>query len=394
MTKSEVQKTIDNMPPGVTRLLIKLDAGEVVDWDAQEIVLGDDGIQNYSAPIPYSRIVSVSPRIDLYAVSLNWGSDPEFFYKKDGKIVPSKMVVPASGRIVKRDGFQAELNPQTNTCRQVAGLYIYDALCDAIEYGRSVGAEVALSVGCEVDKETFYSLPAEEREFGCRPTKNVHENTKRVKGTRTQFRAGGGHIHMGGSRISHLVEEDVETLVKLMDIVCGATSVLIDRDPMNAERRKYYGRAGEYRKKRYGLEYRVLSNFWLRSYTLWSMVTGLLRNAANIAHNKELAKAVLSRFDMKEVRDAINNNDVRLARKVFNQYREVVKEFGLVFNGGLYYRNIDAFAEWANMKNPIDALDVPTIKESFNDWQKHQEYEGQPGFEWFLEDNFDDETVF
>lgn len=317
-----------------------------------------------------------------------WGSDPEFFYVKDDKIVPSKAVIPPYSSIVKRDGFQGELNPGSNTCRQVSGNNIAEALKEAYEYGEMAGAKLSLSVGVEIDKETFYNLPVGERRFGCSPTANVHENKKRVSGTRTRFRSGGGHIHVGGARVRNLYREDPKKLITMIDIVCGVGSVLIDRDVANIERRKHYGRAGEHREKSYGLEYRVPSNFWLRSYTLWSTVTGLLRNALNICEIPELRDEILQAIDVKDVRDAINNNDKELALKVFKQYAEIIEKRKVVFEGGLSFHNIYKFIRWASMADPISVLRVPTVEHSLDEWERHCEYEDVPGLESFLLDNF------
>jgi hypothetical protein len=65
----------------------------------------------------------------------------------------------------------------------------------------------------------------------------------------------------------------------------GNTCVLLDRDPRAAERRQIYGRAGEYRLPDHGLEYRTLSNFWLRAYPLFSLVMGLSRLAVSVVYS-------------------------------------------------------------------------------------------------------------
>lgn len=315
-----------------------------------------------------------------------WGSDPEFFFKKDGKVIPSSRVIPPTSSNVVRDGFQAELNPETNTCRQVSGNKIYDALDEAQEYADRARVEMSLTVGEEVDKETFYGIPAADRRFGCSPTSNVHENTKRVAGTRTQFRSGGGHVHMGSGKLTRMYENDATTLISLMDIVCGVGCVLIDRDPANIERRKHYGRAGEHRKKPYGLEYRVPSNFWLQHYTLWSMVTVMLRNAMNLAADAKLSEELLSKINIQDVRNAINNNDKELAMKIYKQYAGFIKDNKITFQGGFGLELVDKFLEWASNDNPISML--PNIGNPMDVWETHAEYEEVPGIERFLNDDY------
>ena len=50
-----------------------------------------------------------------------------------------------------------------------------------------------------------------------------------------------------------------------MEYTLGLPSVCMDDD---TDRRSLYGASGAYRLKPYGVEYRVLSNFWLRSEEL------------------------------------------------------------------------------------------------------------------------------
>lgn len=45
-----------------------------------------------------------------------------------------------------------------------------------------------------------------------------------------------------------------------MDLFLGVGSVLLDKD---TKRRALYGKAGAMRMKKFGCEYRVLSNFWI-----------------------------------------------------------------------------------------------------------------------------------
>ena len=82
--------------------------------------------------------------------------------------------------------------------------------------------------------------------------------------------------------VQKALHEDPLLAVKILDIVVGNTCVIMDRAPSQVERRKVYGRAGEYRLPAHGIEYRTLSNFWLRSYQLTHLVFSLARFAINI----------------------------------------------------------------------------------------------------------------
>lgn len=223
------------------------------------------------------------------------------------------------------------------------------------------------------------STPMAMRMFGCNPTENAHElRFKRVTGLRERFRAAGGHIHIGLARSTM---NDPAKLVSIMDIVAGNTCVLVDRDPDNAERRKNYGRAGEYRIKPYGIEYRVLSNFWLKSYTLWSMASVLVRNAASI-YKEGFADDLLSRFDMAKVRKAINENDFELAKENFLILSAFLKEHK-AYGHGLNAQRVDKFFKWATQTaDPLTPWN--TLEKTIASWENKRHQSGT-GFESFID---------
>lgn len=317
----------------------------------------------------------------LYYENFNTiGSDPELFFIKDSKVVPSSEVVPEDGQFVIRDGFQGELNPLTAQCRQYAGSYIAQALRNAFRYARSVGAEVSFDVGHIISDDVWSKTGVGMRRFGCNPTMNAHNaRFKRVTGIREKFRAAGGHLHFS---LSNPRDVDMDKLVTVMDIVLGNTCVLIDRDPNNARRRKNYGVAGEYRQKSYGLEYRVLSNFWLRSYTLWSMVSQLGRNSIDI-YNQKLADELIGMFDMRKVRKAINENDYELALENFLILKKFICNHEATGNG-LDHLRMDKLESWLTSKEPLKNWN--TLAKIENDWLTKLETAGV-GFERFI-DNY------
>jgi hypothetical protein len=114
----------------------------------------------------------------------------------------------------------------------------------------------------------------------------------------------------------------------MLDYLLGNTSVLIDRDRANATRRRVYGRAGEFRKQKHGLEYRTLSNFWLEAYPLMSFVTAMAKlaitivNKSNKRHDYE--SAILNAVDGNDIRNAINTNSYALALKNWKKIEPVL----------------------------------------------------------------------
>jgi len=88
---------------------------------------------------------------------------------------------------------------------------------------------------------------------------------------KNNLRSGGGHIHLGSDIIRQIPRGLIFT-ARMLDLFLGIPSILLDHDETTAERRKLYGRAGRYRKPKYGVEYRSMGNFWLASPKLVEVV--------------------------------------------------------------------------------------------------------------------------
>jgi hypothetical protein len=95
--------------------------------------------------------------------------------------------------------------------------------------------------------------------------------------------------------------------VKQLDWFLGAWSVKHDSD---VTRRKLYGKAGAFRPKPYGVEYRPLSNFWIVSKDLRKQVWNRMQTAIRAMENSELSKyAGYKKFNNTLI-EIINNGSV------------------------------------------------------------------------------------
>jgi hypothetical protein len=288
----------------------------------------------------------------VQAFTVTFGCDPEFFFEKKGQIIGSEKVINLEkGLPVKLDarkngsctsntnaskfivdGVQAELNPKPDTCRARLGNEISSCFRTLYE---TIKSDPELSINflptVKITKEELMSLNEKSRVFGCSPSKNSDKKSQNVVAlkdpTKYKYRSAGGHIHLGTDSYSNVkcVMKEPARLVQIMDIIVGNTCVLIDRDPGNIERRKVYGRAGEYRTPPHGVEYRTLSNFWLRAYPLMSFVMSLSRVCVNIMASsipgRDFERELLSMVDMNKIRKAINTNDFNLAWSNFQSIK-------------------------------------------------------------------------
>lgn len=216
--------------------------------------------------------------------SPNFGCDPEFFIENTkGEIRGSEEFVPERGpnttAQVIRDGVQVELNPPPQSCRALLARNIAGSI-RILEVMLTKSTDLKLSTKAVVHVEEKYlaKLSEQARALGCTPSNNAHGTIAITeKDKKTNLRSAGGHIHIG---IADLQKRcNVEQFVMLLDLFVGNTAVLLDRDPGQAERRKLYGRAGEYRLPAHGLEYRTPSNFWMRAYPLMGLMMGMTRMA-------------------------------------------------------------------------------------------------------------------
>ncbi len=161
-----------------------------------------------------------------------------------------------------------------------------------------------------------------EWEIGCVPNFDVYQDIQRVPIPFSDgLRTGSFHIHVGNTDYKNksafrLVSKHSQRLaVKIMDVVVGCASVVFDRDPTAVARRKLYGKAGEWRPTKYGIEYRCLGNYALNSPELTSLVFDLTEFAMDFIRN-DTAEDVLSKISPKVVQDAINNNNIGMASAI------------------------------------------------------------------------------
>lgn len=266
------------------------------------------------------------------------GADPEVFLRKDGKIISSDKLIPKEGIIsgkgkIVRDGIQVELQPTgTYYCRQEASLALIHLIVELQTLAKKEGMEVSWDQVITLSDEEWKDIPEECRILGCNPSLNIYgERPITVDVNTYRVRSAGGHIHLGLRHIDMTAPPG--RLVALMDLFVGIPSVLLNRDSRAAERRENYGRAGEYRIQPHGVEYRTLSNFWLRSYVLTSLIYGLAREAlcVQLGYTENVyipskpdawAPDLLSKFNGEEVEKAINTNDLKLAEEQFGKLEE------------------------------------------------------------------------
>lgn len=289
----------------------------------------------------------------VQAMNVQMGSDPEFFFKKNDKVIGSEHLIAEKGEFYLgkeykpygsqvnpkfvRDGVQVELNPQYYTCRGSMGNEFRTAFqyLQKLIKSKDDKVKVCFSRSVRILKSELMKLDPKNQVFGCMPSKNAYGEDNSmylasVDATKYRIRSAGGHIHIspsGDPALEKVIKNSPDKLVQLLDIIVGNTCVMIDREPGNKIRRKLYGRAGEYRTPKHGVEYRVLSNFWLEACQLMSLSMALVRLTCNIISSGEKnVQAFFDAVDPDNIREAINKNDLKLARKNWEAIKPLIEQ--------------------------------------------------------------------
>ena len=166
--------------------------------------------------------------------------------------------------------------------------------------------------GCDPDFDAYSENPGRPRLN--RPPGLIKEGTKCF----------GGHIHIG-------YPTDIIppwALVRMLDGLFYLSNVV--HDPQG-DRRKWYGQAGIFRPKPYGVEYRTPSNYWVRNTVLASTIS---TSIGRIFDGLETAPTEVNKWfrdaDWKQVKEVIDSNNttacLNLYEKMFYEFEHAVEK--------------------------------------------------------------------
>jgi hypothetical protein len=232
-------------------------------------------------------------------VNLNFtcGTDIEMFLCKeeDNKVVSAvgiingtkeKPVIMPNGASLHYDNVLAEFaTPICNGKREwlnncntsfkladgalPSGYYLSTTLASTFVPEEELQTEEAKQIGCSRDYNA-YSLKA-----------NTPPSIEGLK-----LRSAGAHIHIGHLCLQNDMDKQIG-IVRVMDALHGLISIELDDNDGSQRRKELYGKAGTYRPTAYGIEYRTLSNYWLKDERLQELMWLLSRDALQIVVNDE-----------------------------------------------------------------------------------------------------------
>ena len=253
------------------------------------------------------------------------GADPEFFLinsetglKSSIGLIGGSKEHPApigrDGFFVQEDNVAVEINiPPAATA---------DAFIESLTWAKTRVSEAIASLNLKIYIESWAVFPPEElatpraQVFGCDPDYSVWTNGKpnsKPVSANPALRTCGGHVHFGWDNPDRELRM---RLGRMCDLYLGVPSVLMDNK--GAKRQELYGKAGACRFPKYGLEYRVLSNFWLEDEKRMRWVYDQAQTAFSLAQDDAAMEQLMK--DQSRIVDAINGYDCGLASDLCRDY--------------------------------------------------------------------------
>lgn len=246
------------------------------------------------------------------------GSDPEVFlqdnagnpisaigYINANKWNPMQIPDMPDGYTLQEDNVSLEYGIPPAASADEFVVHINNVMQKSLEYL----PELSFSkLSCIVFPESQMKHPMAHI-FGCEPDFNAWTKDINPKPTPPHplMRSAGGHVHVETTRSPLEV-------IRNMDLFLGVPSVLMDNGEM---RKQLYGKAGAFRAKDYGVEYRTLSNFWIFKDDLIRWVWHNTQRAVDYEGDVSVLEA--------RIMDAINNNNKDEAKKLVDEFElEVV----------------------------------------------------------------------
>lgn len=224
------------------------------------------------------------------------GADPELFVVQNGKFLSGHLFpcgtkaepVKTKHGAVQVDGIALEFNvlPSATRAEFVSNFQKVIGDLNEIVHKHYPGARLQAIPTAEVGEEFLKAVPQQNSELGCNPDFNAYSMAQNeVPNANLPFRTGSGHVHIGFRTPDEALLKSNEhfdecgRIVRQLDYFLGLPSLSWDSDN---RRRELYGKAGAFRPKPYGVEYRVLSNKWVHEPKLIGFVYDQTEKAMNL----------------------------------------------------------------------------------------------------------------
>ena len=270
---------------------------------------------------------------------LTFGTDPEFLITENGV---GKSAIDVIGRGIENpieiDGARFYYDNVLAECTVVPGK-TKDESIENIRHSLRLFSEIVSPYCLEV--RSSYEFDPKELDnpiaklIGCSPESDSY-TMMTAKPPKSEFinntlRSAGGHVHLGNDLLKDKQDPRVVFSIYMLDLFVGIPSLFLDNTPESKARRTLYGKAGRFRDKPYGVEYRSLSNFWLKSPSLTDLIYDLCEftvefvgsdrmkdywtfNKDKWFDTEDFPSSIDPHYDYNKVRNAIDNSNTELAK--------------------------------------------------------------------------------
>lgn len=252
------------------------------------------------------------------------GCDPEIFVKKNGSFISAHGLIQGDKKnpqkvkdgAVQVDGMALEFNIDPAATEQQFVGNVQSVL--ATLRGMVPEYELAPVPVADFPLEYIAAQPAEARELGCDPDFCAYRHGANPRPNNAlPMRTASGHVHIGWTDGQDVTSEEAagaaRAVATQMDIVLGLPSLFYDDD---VRRRSMYGKAGCFRIKGYGMEYRTLSNAWLLSEGRMAWVFRNAKKGMEMLFNGRMLHDELKEFNVEEI---INNSERKKAEAIISR---------------------------------------------------------------------------
>jgi hypothetical protein len=247
------------------------------------------------------------------------GCDPELFIKKGNKFLSAFGLIEGNKEhpqkvrrgAVQVDGMALEFNIDPAATENEFCINVQDVLAQM--KAMVPDYEVVAVPVATFDMAYLKQQPEEALELGCDPDFNgwLSQVNPRPDGDRP-FRTASGHVHVGWTNDadvndgSHFASGAMAA--RQLDFYLGLPSLHYDKD---TQRREMYGKAGCFRPKPYGFEYRTLSNAWLNSEKLMRWVyRNAVKGIQDLMNGRDLSQ------EYGDIQKIINTSDIKEANRI------------------------------------------------------------------------------
>jgi len=263
------------------------------------------------------------------------GTDPELFVANGkgeampvcGKLGGSKgnAIDIGNGIGLQEDNVMAEFNiePQTD-CYQF-GNVVADGVETVMDFVRTkMGADTKAIHQSAVHFPGAMLQSRKAQEFGCsadfdaytRGSARERIDPAVLEDAEGAWRFAGGHVHLGWDNTVNEIPDFVAA--SFADLFLGLAAVNGDKQ---GKRREFYGRPGLYRPTPYGIEYRVLSNFWIFDRYTATNVGSLALGLGNLLEgDPDRVRHLFKEVPWADVRRAIADENTGLAQSLLNHF--------------------------------------------------------------------------